>query len=393
MVRWSGACALLGLAAACAAGPSPDEAAGATAAPIVAGKSSDDSQDAVIRLDRYVTGGIQSCSGTLIAENLVLTARHCVTDTADGGFACSIDGKGTAGGNLKADFPANEILVFTGVKRIEGTSKAAARGSKIIHDDATNLCNHDLALIVLDRKIEGAKIAQVRLDKPVEKNATFTAVGWGVASKTPIPDTRQQRAGVKVVVVGPGKNNGGLEVPDGEFMVGESICEGDSGGPALDTDSGAVIGVVSRGGNGMQPDPNNPAASCFGAVNFYAATNGHKDLIQQAATEAEAELWVEGGVDPRLAKAGVACDADAACRSNFCLAGKCVDDCTQSSKCDAGFECKASGDRKACVAIPKDGGGGGGGGLCSTSGGSSGQSALLVVAACVVAVGLKRRRR
>src|SRR5690606_37859440 len=33
-----------------------------------------------------------------------------------------------------------------------------------------------------------------------------------------------------------------------EFEVGQSICQGDSGGPAISADTGAIIGVVSRGG-------------------------------------------------------------------------------------------------------------------------------------------------
>ena len=44
-----------------------------------------------------------------------------------------------------------------------------------------------------------------------------------------------------------------------EFMIGEGICSGDSGGPAFVQTTRAVIGVVSRGGNGRpyvpQQDP------------------------------------------------------------------------------------------------------------------------------------------
>jgi MYXO-CTERM domain-containing protein len=34
-----------------------------------------------------------------------------------------------------------------------------------------------------------------------------------------------------------------------EFEVGLSICQGDSGGPAISETTGAIVGVVSRGGN------------------------------------------------------------------------------------------------------------------------------------------------
>ena len=146
-------------------------------------------------------------------------------------------------------------------------------------------------------------------------------------------------------------NNGGLEVPDGEFMVGESICEGDSGGPALDTDTGAIIGVVSRGGNG-QVSQTNPSAGCVGVdtINLYTETTPFKDLIMQAFQSAGAEPWVEGGPDPRLAKFGATCDGNAACRSNICLTDKktCSQSCADGSKCPSGYECNGS---KIC-AVP-----------------------------------------
>ncbi len=64
--------AVLGLAAGCAA---PPERSGEDAAAIVGGVDSPAARDAVIRLRQ--PGG--TCSATLLAPNLLLTARHCVT--------------------------------------------------------------------------------------------------------------------------------------------------------------------------------------------------------------------------------------------------------------------------------------------------------------------------
>jgi hypothetical protein len=67
-----------------------------------------------------------------------------------------------------------------------------------------------------------------------------------------------------------------------EFEVGESICEGDSGGPAISEQSGAVIGVVSRGG---ACDDN------FGHI--YTATTSFKDLFDKAAAFAGTSPTIE----------------------------------------------------------------------------------------------------
>ena len=140
------------------------------------------------------------------------------------------------GRRLWTDIAAVNIYVFAGSQRTTADpNKANARGKRIVHDAGGNLCNHDLALIVLDTNVE-APIAPVRLEATTQKGATFTAVGWGVTSTLLFPQVRQQRPGVRIEVLGPFLDQTRfLAVPDHEFETGESICSGDSGGPALDS--------------------------------------------------------------------------------------------------------------------------------------------------------------
>src|SRR5207247_502968 len=151
----------------------------------------------------------------------------------------------------------------------------------------------DIALIVLKTPIKDASIAPIRLDGPPKVGETFTAVGWGVTDTEAEPSVRQQRAGIPVEDVGPDMGQFG-PIPPNEFQVGESICQGDSGGPAL-AKSGAVIGIVSRGGNGRQPSQTDPSAGCIAASNPYTKTAPFKQLILKAFEIAQAEPWVEGG--------------------------------------------------------------------------------------------------
>ena len=238
---------------------------------IIHGTASSAAQDAVIMLR---IGEEALCSGTLIAPNLVLTARHCVSETSEG-IACAPDGRAIQGGEVGKDRAPSALTIYTGRKSQALTQ--AAQAVRILHDGADNLCNHDLALLLLDHPITDITPAALRLTDNTEVGETVTAVGWGLTAKDVIPSARQQRRSVPILDVGPS-----ADTPPHDMVVGESICSGDSGGPALSR-AGAVIGVVSYGGN-RDPDPTRPAGSCLGssARNTYTRIAPFATLIKSA---------------------------------------------------------------------------------------------------------------
>jgi len=369
------ALAVLVGAAACSSSAPGGEATASSSEPIIGGTASGTDEDSVVLLIHTDLKSVaEECTGTLLAPNLVLTARHCVSESTDGAFACDTDGKlvqGSTGGELQDDFDPSQIYVFVGEKRpnlsIASTFRDAPRGQKAFHDDAKTVCSHDIALLLLDRSIPNASISPVRLDGGIHLGETFTAVGWGVTQTSATPNVRQARSGIAVTHVGPFAGSDVEDpVPGNDFSVGEAICQGDSGGPAISDKSAAVIGVVSRGGNGKDPTAADPAAGCEGSgtINEYTTTSAFKDLIVSAYQAAGQDPWAEGGQDPRLAKIGAACTQNAECRSNQCQGGSCIQACATSA-CPDGYECKDTSGTKLCAA--STGGGGGGGGGCAVS--------------------------
>src|SRR5258705_1266232 len=119
---------------------------------IIRGIDSDPSQDAVVYI--YAQDLDEACTGTLIAPNLVLTARHCVSRTQMQSFGCDENGNpiGIVGKQVLGDHAPKDLLVYTGSVRANApTMTPDAVGAKIFHDDATDLCSYNVPLLLLDR--------------------------------------------------------------------------------------------------------------------------------------------------------------------------------------------------------------------------------------------------
>ena len=163
------------LVAACGTSPQEEaEKTGGTSAPIIDGTASTTEQDSAVLI---MIGGRGACTGTLVAPNLVLTARHCVTQT-DEGALCKTDGTPYEGGTLGSNYSPGSLLIYRGQlasAMADDPSKASAKGKQLFVETTTTYCDADVAFILLDRNVS-APVAPVRLAEGAREGETVTAV-------------------------------------------------------------------------------------------------------------------------------------------------------------------------------------------------------------------------
>ncbi len=253
---------------------------------IIKGSVSGANEDAAVLLMMYAGDKLsQRCTGTLVAPDLVVTARHCTTETVDQNIVCSKDGTSeTGGGAYKKDRDVAQMFVYTGPN---AATPAAAKdspdavGKRLVYDEnVSNMCQGDLAFIILDRPIAKVTPARVRISTNAEVGEPLMLAGYGLTEDGKVSPQRMTR-GASVVAVGPVAQPD-YELSANELATGEGDCRGDSGGPAFDR-TGALVGVLSRGGGG-ETKVDNAANGCIGpsATNIRTSLFALKGIVERA---------------------------------------------------------------------------------------------------------------
>lgn len=194
------------------------------------------SRDAVVRIVGDVT-----CTGTLIADDRVLTAHHCVA---------ARDRKGAV---LVRNKAPSEITVELGGDYLPwGEVKVRA---VVAPECGYASGDGDIAILVLTRHLIGMPTSVTRIETRPERKDVITLEGFGRCALSPDGIHRVSREAGAIENVAPG-----------HFVAPASVCPGDSGGPVYSI-RGDLIGVISA--SVMDGDEHTQGLSVFTRVDVW----------------------------------------------------------------------------------------------------------------------------
>lgn len=195
------------------------------APPVVNGSTTASYPEVVLLYLMDASGYGAVCTGSLVAEEWVLTAAHCVTDSRD----LTID----------------EVYVFVG-KDSNNLEQQAIADAWYPHEDySSSDVYYDIAMVHLDRSFRNVDLMAVNEDAfaRADRGVDFRVVGYGITSDRDTSQTSAKRY---------------ADIPlydyDGTLAVfydepeEQNACHGDSGGPVLqlrDDGGYAVAGIVN----------------------------------------------------------------------------------------------------------------------------------------------------
>lgn len=213
-------------------------------------------EDAIVR----VLAPNMTCTGTVIEDDLVLTAHHCVVERDPHGAFTSAT---LVPASLRVELGGDDLAWGeVGVRSVVVPPCGEAGGGG------------DVAVLVLTRKLVGLGTMPARLDGPPRPGDVVDPVGFGRCATSGGALRRVQREG------------GTLHAVKSETMeLDASVCPGDSGAPLVLRGTHEVVGVVSL--SAMDGDERTRQASIGARVDVYRSVFAHARMIADGLVPAE----------------------------------------------------------------------------------------------------------
>ncbi|WP_394940977.1 S1 family peptidase [Psychromicrobium sp. YIM B11713] len=216
--------------------------------------------------------GGYSCGGVLVAPDRVLTAAHCIDE-------------------LGEDIDLNYVAVGDGsIPELKSWAKQHPYGvtgvvqlpDYKLFDDIYGTVRGDMAVLRLERPVEGAAVAQIS-DTPIKVGGIYQGFGHGATTNDsselsdPLKTVKLRNidstsCSAKISQNVPGGVAEGTECFEPERVGSEdSVCSGDSGSPLVDA-KGHVVAVTSWATNTMKKtycaDRSNPVQAFQDVVRY-----------------------------------------------------------------------------------------------------------------------------
>jgi hypothetical protein len=216
-------------------------------------------EDAIVR----VVGPTTTCTGTVIDDDLILTAHHCLV------------ARGPKGEFTKRTLDSSDV-------RIELGGDYFAWGEVGVKHIVAPPCGEgggagDIAVLVLKRKLIGLSTMTPRLDNPPKVGEEAYPVGFGRCALSADAIHRKTRDG------------GPVRAINGETIhMDASVCPGDSGGPVFAKGSREIIGVVSL--SAMDHDEHTKGPSLMARIDSYRMVFNHARMLADGEASSQSEL-------------------------------------------------------------------------------------------------------
>lgn len=166
---------------------------------------------------------IADCSGAYVGKGLILTAAHCISknptaNTYHGNYFLVFGWKSDREGSAVLEFPVEDVYT---IKNLEVYALEGAAGDGV--------SKKDFALLSMDREPAGRRPLELENDQEPRIGQKVFTIGYplGLAVKINDPDQAQV-----------------YDVEKSVFQTNIDAFGGNSGGPAFDSETNKIIGVV-----------------------------------------------------------------------------------------------------------------------------------------------------